>query len=117
MAHLSETKKLTVHVPIPLAEKIDQLAAGLERSRGWIVKQALTDWIDQEDEQDRLTRKALADVDSGHVIDHQIVQSWGGVPPTKYGQLFAEMERCRALTPGQLSQPSEELVRVIRDNQ
>ncbi|PLU45469.1 CopG family transcriptional regulator, partial [Sinorhizobium medicae] len=44
-----ETKVLTAHVPLPLAEKVDQIAARLERSRGWIVKQALTAWIDQED--------------------------------------------------------------------
>ena len=32
-----ETKVLTAHVPLPLAEKVDQMAARLERSRGWIV--------------------------------------------------------------------------------
>ncbi len=71
-----ETKVLTAHVPLPLAEKVDQLAARLERSRGWIMKQALSAWIDQEEERDRLTREALADVDAGFVIDHQAVQAW-----------------------------------------
>jgi predicted transcriptional regulator len=70
------TKVLTAHVPIPLAEKVDQFAARLERSRGWIVKQALSDWIDKEEEHSHLTKKALADVDAGHVIDHQAVQAW-----------------------------------------
>ena len=73
---LSNTKVLTAHVPLPLAEKVDQLAARLERSRGWIVKQALTAWVDQEEERSRLTREALADVDAGRVIDHQAVQAW-----------------------------------------
>jgi predicted transcriptional regulator len=71
-----ETKVLTTHVPLPLAEKLDQLANRLERSRGWIMKQALSAWIDQEEERSRLTREALADVDTGHVIDHQAVQAW-----------------------------------------
>ena len=70
------TKVLTAHVPLPLAEKIDQMAARLERSRGWIMKQALTAWIDQEEERRRLTLEALTDVDSGMVIDHQSVQAW-----------------------------------------
>jgi predicted transcriptional regulator len=70
------TKVLTAHVPLPLAEKIDQLAARLDRSRGWIVKQALAAWIDQEEERSRLTREALDDVDAGRVIDHQAVQAW-----------------------------------------
>jgi predicted transcriptional regulator len=72
----TDTKVLTAHVPLPLAEKIDRMAARLERSRGWIVKQALTAWVDQEEERSRLTREALADVDAGRVIDHQAVQAW-----------------------------------------
>ncbi|MCG5487530.1 MAG: ribbon-helix-helix protein, CopG family [Sinorhizobium meliloti] len=71
-----ETKVLTAHVPLPLAEKVDQIAARLERSRGWIVKQALTAWVDQEEERRRFTLEALADVDAGRVIDHQAVQAW-----------------------------------------
>lgn len=72
----TDTKMLTAHVPLPLAEKVDQLAAKLERSRGWIVKQALAAWVDQEEERSRLTREALVDVDAGRVIDHQAVQAW-----------------------------------------
>lgn len=70
------TKVLTAHVPLPLAEKVDQMAERLERSRGWIVKQALSAWLDQEEERERLTREALADVDAGRVIDHRTVQAW-----------------------------------------
>ena len=72
----TDTRVLTAHVPILLAEKVDQLAARLERSRGWIMKQALSAWIEQEEERTRLTREALADVDAGHVIDHKAVQAW-----------------------------------------
>lgn len=71
-----DTRVLTTHVPIPMAEKVDQLASRLERSRGWIMKQALSAWIAQEEERDRLTQEALADVDAGRVIDHQAVQAW-----------------------------------------
>ncbi len=70
------TKVLTAHVPLELAEKVDQLAARLERSRGWIIKQALYSWVEQEEERRRLTLEALADVDAGRVIDHQAVQAW-----------------------------------------
>lgn len=71
-----KTKVLTAHVPLPLAEKVDQIATRLERSRGWIVKQALTAWIEQEEERRQLTLEALADVQAGRVIDHQAVQAW-----------------------------------------
>jgi len=71
-----ETKVVTAHVPLPLANKIDDLAQRLERSKAWIVKQALAAWVEQEEERLRLTLEALADVDKGHVIDHQSVQAW-----------------------------------------
>lgn len=70
------TKVLTAHVPLPLAEKLDQIAARMERSRGWIMKQALSAWISQEEERRRLTLEALADVDAGYVIDQQAIQAW-----------------------------------------
>jgi predicted transcriptional regulator len=71
-----KTKVITAHIPLQMAEKVDQMAERLERSRGWIMKQALSAWIDQEEERSRLTREALADVDAGRVIDHQSVQAW-----------------------------------------
>jgi predicted transcriptional regulator len=67
---------LTAHVPAGLTDKVDALAARLERSRGWIVKQALAAWIDQEEERHRLTLEALADVDAGRLIDQQSIQAW-----------------------------------------
>lgn len=72
----TDTKVITAHVPQELAEKVDRIASRYERSRGWIVKEALSDWLDQEEQRDRLTREALADVDSGNVISHQAVQAW-----------------------------------------
>ena len=47
----TDTKVLTAHVPLPLAEKVDLIA-------------------------DRLTHEALADVDAGHVIDQQAIHAW-----------------------------------------
>ena len=72
----AKTKVMTAHIPLQMADKVDQMAGRLERSRGWIMKQALAAWIDQEEERSRLTREALADVEAGRVIDHQSVQAW-----------------------------------------
>ena len=85
MAH-NDTKVLTAHIPLPLADKVDLFATRLERSRGWIVKQALTAWIDQKEERNRLTQEALADVDAGQVIDHQSVQAWADSLGTAHPQ-------------------------------
>ena len=70
------TKVLTAHVPVALAEKVEAMASRLERSLGWVMKQALAAWVDQEEERHRMTLTALEDVDAGRVIDHQAVQAW-----------------------------------------
>lgn len=71
-----ETKVLTAHVPLALAERVEAMALRLERSRGWVMKQALVAWVDQEEERHQMTLEALADVDAGRVIDHQAVRAW-----------------------------------------
>ena len=76
MAHAEETKVITAHVPLPLAERIDALATKLDRSRGWVMREALQTLIDQEDEKDRLTWAALASVDAGRVVAHEDVKAW-----------------------------------------
>ena len=71
-----ETKVLTAHVPLPLAEKVDAMASRLDRSRGWVVKQALAAWVDLEEERHRMTLEALGEVDAGLLVDHEIICAW-----------------------------------------
>lgn len=71
-----ETKVLTAHVPVDLAEKVDYLADRLDRSRGWVVKQALAAWVDQEEERTRLTEEGFADVDQGVLVTHEQMLAW-----------------------------------------
>jgi predicted transcriptional regulator len=72
----SETRVLTAHIPSTLAEKVDQLAERMERSRGWIVKQALLAWVEEEEQRHRMTVEALADVDAGKVLEHHSIHAW-----------------------------------------
>jgi len=76
MMTTTKSRSVTAHIPVQLAEKIDLMAERLERSKNWIIKQALIAWLDQEEERSRLTREAMQDVDTGRVIDHQAVQAW-----------------------------------------
>jgi predicted transcriptional regulator len=71
-----ETKVVTAHIPVALAENIDVMAKRLERSKAWIIKQALTAWVDLEEEKHRLTLEAMSDIDNGKVVDHQSVLAW-----------------------------------------
>lgn len=69
-------KVITAHVPPPLADKLDQKSAQMERSKNWIIKQALWLWLEQEEYKHQLTLEALADVDANRVVDHQKVKAW-----------------------------------------
>lgn len=71
-----DTRVLTAHVPVGLATQVDDLAARLDRSRGWIVKQALAAFVELEEHRHRLTLEGLADVDAGRVVDQAAVEAW-----------------------------------------
>lgn len=68
-----ETRVVTAHIPIDLAKKVDLLAARMERPKGWIVKQALTAWVDLEARRHQLTLEGLADVDAGRLVEHSAI--------------------------------------------
>ncbi len=40
------TKVITAHVPLPMADKVDQMAAA-GTLPGWVIKQALSAWLAQ----------------------------------------------------------------------
>ncbi len=67
---------LTAHVPDALARRVDALAERLDRPRGWIVAEALTRFVELEQERHQLTLEALADVDAGRVVAHDEVATW-----------------------------------------
>ena len=71
-----DTKVIKAHLPAQLANEVEDLANRLERSKGWIVKQALILWVDQEEHRHSLTLEALLEVENEQVIEHQVVQDW-----------------------------------------
>ena len=71
-----ETRVITAHVPLPLAKQIDALAKQMERPRGWIVKQALRDWVAVEEWKHEQTLEALAEIDAGKGIPHEEMIAW-----------------------------------------
>ena len=76
MATNSATKVVTAHLPEDLAERLDDYAAGNERSRGWVVKRALQHWLDWEDEKLRLSLEALEESDRSGTIPHEEVVAY-----------------------------------------
>lgn len=70
------SRVVTAHIPLDLAEQVDMLAARLDRPKGWIVRQALASWVELEAKRHQLTLEGLADVDSGRVVDHASIVAW-----------------------------------------
>lgn len=70
------SRVLTAHVPTDLADKVDEAAARLDRSRAWIVKQALAAWLDREERRHQMTLEGLADIRAGRTVAHEDMQAW-----------------------------------------
>ena len=71
-----ETKVITAHVPLELSLQVDRLVERLDRSKGWIVKQALSAWVADEEERYQMTLEALKQVDLKHTVEHVEVRNW-----------------------------------------
>jgi predicted transcriptional regulator len=71
-----QTRVFTSHVPLPLAKQIDALAEQLERPRGWVIKQALQQWVDMETLKHEYIQQGLADVKAGRVTTHAEMGEW-----------------------------------------
>ena len=73
-----DSRVVTAHLPIDLADKLDGLAERLDRPKGWIVKEAIASYVALEEKRHRLTLEALADVDAGRTLDHAEIELWVG---------------------------------------
>ncbi len=72
----SATKVVTAHLPAELAERLDDFAGKSDRSRGWVMKEALLSYIEWEEEKDRLTLEALAEAEQAGFIPHEEILDW-----------------------------------------
>lgn len=67
---------ISAHVPEDIAIAVDALAQRLDRSKNWIVRQALADFVALEEERHRLTLEGLAAIDAGQLVPHADVVAW-----------------------------------------
>lgn len=70
---MSTGRVVTANLPDDLVAKLDHFSARLDRSKSWIIKQALSEWIAEEDRRDQLTWDALKEIDEGRIIRHDEV--------------------------------------------
>ena len=70
------TRVVTAHIPDALAEKLDLYAERHDRPKGWVVKQALEQYVLLEERRDQLTREGLVDLRAGRIVDHAAIEMW-----------------------------------------
>ena len=69
----------SVRIPDDLLQQLDSTATRLRRSKGWIINDAVREYLEREDlrqRRDEETREAMAELDAGQVVDGDEVLAW-----------------------------------------
>ena len=69
----------SVRMPDALLEQLQEAAEKLRRSKGWIINDAVREYLVKEERKSRMledTREALADIKAGRVVDGADVIDW-----------------------------------------
>ena len=67
---------VTAKLPDDLVSQMDQIADRIERSKSWIVREALVQWLAEEQRRYELTLEGLKDIDEGRLISQQEMETW-----------------------------------------
>lgn len=58
------------------AERLEKLADAMDRSRSWLVNEAVEHYLEHQDWMDRKTDQAIADIDAGgRLVPHEEVMA------------------------------------------
>ena len=68
---------VTAKLPEDLVNRMDEVAERIERNKSWIVREALSQWLAEEQRRHDLTVEALKDVDEGRVLSRENLRDWG----------------------------------------
>jgi predicted transcriptional regulator len=74
-----ENKIVTVKLEAGTKEKLQYLSKAKSRSTHWLMKKAIDDYVEKEEQQERLRAETLArweEAESGKVVDHEQVIRW-----------------------------------------
>ncbi|EHD23389.1 MULTISPECIES: CopG family ribbon-helix-helix protein [Brenneria] len=69
----SAKQTISAQIPAELAAALENLAIELDRSKSWVIKEALTAMIEARERRHQMVLKGLADVDAGRVVSHSDV--------------------------------------------
>lgn len=59
------TGNVTVRMPVKTQKKLEQIAAGADRSRNWLINQAIENYLEVYDWQEKRIRERLKKAEKG----------------------------------------------------
>ena len=65
---------VTAKLPDDLLSRMDEVADRIDRSKSWIVRQAVAEWLAEEQRRYELTLEALKSVDEGRTFSQEEVE-------------------------------------------
>ncbi len=69
----------SVRMPDEMAERLEQLAARLKRAKGWVINEALREYLEQAELRQRMvvdTLEGIEALEAGEIIDGDDVVTW-----------------------------------------
>jgi predicted transcriptional regulator len=65
---------VTAKLPDDLVSRMDEVADRIDRSKSWIVRQAVAEWLAEEQRRHELTLEALKSVDEGRTLTQEEIE-------------------------------------------
>jgi predicted transcriptional regulator len=69
-----EGRVVTAKLPDDLVSEMDEVAGRIDRSKSWIVRQAVAEWLAEERRRYELTLEAMKSVDEGRSFSQEDIE-------------------------------------------
>jgi predicted transcriptional regulator len=66
---------VTAVLPENLVLRMDKFSKNMDRSNSWIIRQAVAEWLAEEERRHQLTLEAMKSVDEGHTFTQEEVEA------------------------------------------
>ncbi|AYQ86715.1 MULTISPECIES: CopG family ribbon-helix-helix protein [Burkholderia] len=69
-------KTVTAQLPVDLVERMDAMAARLDRSKQWIVRKAVVAYLARAERERAMIQEGLDDVDAARLVSMEAMERW-----------------------------------------
>ena len=69
----------SIRMPDDLAERLEQTARLMRRAKGWVINEAVREYVEREEQRQQMlreTQEGLDDIEAGRVVDSAAVMAW-----------------------------------------